>query len=120
MHLEFADIKPELLRMGIVYLVLLAILKTVFFKEPFIQLAAVAFGIVYAFVIPGYALMLRISKKPDFLASLIIGTVLSIAIIGISSYYIGLFGLHVKYHFFLPALFTALFLLLPSQQKMQQ
>lgn len=103
--------------MGIVYVSLLAILKIVFFKEPFLSLALVAFGIAYAFVIPGYVLMLRISKKPDFIVSLIIGSALSIAIVGISSYYIGLFGLHVKYHFPLPLMFVLIFWFMPLQGK---
>ena len=94
----FEIIKKESQYLGIIFLFSLAIFKIIFSKEELIILFRMILSLFWLFVLPGYFAMLYWGEKLDFTERLIVGIALSAAIIGISSYYIGIIGLDIKYH----------------------
>ncbi len=84
--------------MGILFLITLVIFKILFFKENLVVIFRTVFALFWLFILPGFALMYYWHKKLTFLERLIIGSCLSIAIIGVIGYNLGLLGLHIKYH----------------------
>ena len=94
----FEFIKKELWNIGLALLIGLIIFKIVFFNENLLVVLRLVLSLFWLFVIPGYFLMLYWRENLEFIERLVIGVALSAGIIGVSSYYIGLFGLNVKYH----------------------
>src|SRR3989338_10244469 len=99
----FSDIIKESKYIGILFLLFLIIFKIAFYKENFIVLTRNVLSLFWLFVLPGYFIMLYWNEKLEFAERFVIGIILSAAITGISSYYIGLMGLNIRYHaVFLP------------------
>ena len=94
----FELVKRELGYIGILFLIVLLIFKIAFFKENFLVLFRNVLALFWLFALPGYVIMLYWREKLEFLERAIVGIALSAAIIGISSYYLGLLGLNIKYH----------------------
>lgn len=80
------------------FLIGIIIFKILFYKENFLVVLRVTFSLFWVFIFPGFYLMYYWYEKIEFLERLVIGFALSAALIGISSYYIGLLGLNIKYH----------------------
>lgn len=91
-------IKQEVLYLVLALIIATIIFKIAFHKEKIIPVIKTTLGIFWLFVLPGFFILYYWQDKLDFIERLIIGFVLSSAIIGISSYYAGLLGLHIKYH----------------------
>ena len=94
----FDLLKKESAYLGILFLAFLAVFKIIYFKDDFIVSLRFVASLFWLFVLPGFCLMLYWKEKLDFTERIIIGIAVSAAIIGISSYYIGLMGLNIKYH----------------------
>ncbi len=94
----FDLIKKELQYLGILLIAALIIFKIAFFKEDTIILLRNVLSLFWLFVLPGYFIMRYWKEKIGFVERFFIGTLLSAAIIGISSYYIGIAGLNIKFH----------------------
>lgn len=94
---EIFDIK-ELKYLGILFLLVLIAFKIAFFKEDIILLLRNVLSLFWLFVLPGYFIMRYWEDKIEFLERLIVGVILSAAITGILSYYIGIAGLNIKFH----------------------
>ena len=94
----FDSIKKELKYIGLLFLVLLVVFRIVFFKENLIALFRIVLSLFWLFILPGYFIMLYWREKIDFTERFIIGVALAAGIIGISSYYLGLTGLNLRYH----------------------
>ena len=98
---EVSDLlKKELQYIGLLFLLALAIFKIAFFIEDFIVLLRNVLSLFWLFVLPGYFILLYWREKLEFIERFVIGIALSAGIIGISSYYLGLIGLNIKYHTF--------------------
>ena len=91
------DVK-EMKYIGLILVLVLIIFKIAFYKENLVVLFRTVLSLFWLFVIPGYFIMLYWKEKLDFVERFIIGIVLSAAIIGVFSYYLGLIGLNLKYH----------------------
>ena len=101
----FNSIKEESKYIGILFVIGLVIFKIVYFKESPAVLLKIVASLFWLFVIPGYFSVLYWKEKLEFTERFVIGMMVSAAIIGIFSYYIGLIGLNIKYHIFvLPVL----------------
>ena len=99
------DLK-EIKYIGLLFLIALVIFKIAFFKEGFWSLTRNVVFLFWLFAIPGHFLMVYWKDKINFLERFFIGFLFSAAMIGIFSYYIGIIGLNIKYHFvLLPLLF---------------
>lgn len=94
----FEFIKKEMMYTGLMFLICLIIFKIVFFNENLIVVVRTVLSLFWLFALPGYFVMLYWREKLEFIERFIIGIALSAGMIGISSYYVGLFGLNVKYH----------------------
>ena len=93
--------KKELTEIAIFFILALILFKIVFFKEALVVLFKAVLSLFWLFVLPGYFIMLYWKDKIDFIERLIVGVALSAAITGVLSYYIGIAGLNLKYHFVL-------------------
>jgi len=94
----FDLMKKESAGVGILFVIFIVLFKLVFFKEDLAVVFRTVLSLFWLFIIPGYIIMLYWREKLGFVERLIIGTALSAALIGISSYYIGLIGLNIKFH----------------------
>ena len=94
----FDDLKKEAAYIGLLFLLALTIFKIAFFKEDLSILLRAVLSLFWLFVIPGYFIMFYWKEKLGFVERLLIGMFVSASVVGISSYYIGLMGLNIKYH----------------------
>jgi len=94
----FDDIIKESRYMGILLLLALVIFKIAFYKENFVGLLRIVLSIFWLFVLPGYFIMLYWKEKLGFIERIVVGILIAAAIMGISSYYISLAGLNLKFH----------------------
>ncbi len=102
-------IKKESGYIGILFVIALIVLKIVFFKEQFVMILTLAFVFFWVLILPGFSLAYYWHEKIDFLERLVIGFAISAGLVGILSYYLGLVGVHVKYHgVILPVVLLAL------------
>lgn len=109
----FDSLKKELLYVGLSFLTLLIVFKIAFYNENLIVILRNVLSLFWLFVLPGYFIMLYWAEKLDFVERLVIGTAVAAGIAGILSYYLGLFGLNIKYHAILlpPAIIAAGFII---------
>ena len=91
-------LKKEAIRISLVYMALIIIFQTVFYKENVLVTVRSVSSLVWLFILPGFMIMLYWHESLDFLQRLIIGTVLGAAITGLIGYNLGLLGMHIKYH----------------------
>ena len=94
----FELVKKELQYMGMLFLLGLIIFKIAFFKEDIVVLLRTVLSLFWLFALPGYFIMLYWKEQLKFTERFVIGAAISAAIIGLSSYYIGLIGLDIKFH----------------------
>jgi hypothetical protein len=90
--------KKELMYIGLLFIIALVVFKIAFFKEEVTVLLRTVLSLFWLFVLPGYFILLYWKEKLGFMERFIVGIMVSAAIIGIASYYIGLIGLNIKYH----------------------
>ena len=94
----FNAIKKEMRYVGLLFIAGLVMFKIVFFNENLIVVFRAVLSLFWLFVLPGYFLMLYWKENLEFIERFVIGAALSAGMIGVSSYYFGLFGLNLKYH----------------------
>ncbi len=94
----FEDMKKELMYIGLLFIIALVVFKIAFFKEEVTVLLRTVLSLFWLFVLPGYFILLYWKEKLGFVERFIVGIMVSAAIIGIASYYIGLMGMNIKYH----------------------
>ncbi|MBI2559290.1 hypothetical protein HYW20_08265 [Candidatus Woesearchaeota archaeon] len=94
----FDIIKKEIGRIGAMFLITLVIFYIAFAKENLISILRMVLSLFWLFALPGYSIMLYWHDKLEFMERFVIGIFLAAAIIGISSYYIGLIGLNIRHH----------------------
>ena len=94
----FDSLRKELQHLGILLLVLLIIFKIIFFNDDLFVIIKMVLSLFWLFILPGYFAIFYWHDKLDFIERLVIGAALSAAIIGGTSYYLGLAGLNIKYH----------------------
>ena len=94
----FEQIKKELMTMGIILILSVLAFKIIFLSESFFVVLRTVISIFWIVFLPGFFVMLYWREKLKFYERLIIGALVATAITGISSYYFGLMGIHIKYH----------------------
>jgi uncharacterized membrane protein len=72
--------------------------QIMYYLTPFFVTLRTVFSIFWLFVLPGMSFLLHYRHKLHFVERFVISVPVSIAIVGTFSYYLGLFGLHAKYH----------------------
>lgn len=86
-----------------------SLLQLTFYKESLLFILGFTWKAYYLFFLPGYCLLLHKRETVGFPVRLIIGGALGTALLLISSYYLGILGLHLRYHaYVLPPAFILL------------
>lgn len=88
----------EIKKLGIIVVILLVTLKIIFIESSIVTTTLTGIGYLWTMILPGYAIMYYWRGKISFGERVLIGSVLGMAILGITSYYIGLIGINIKYH----------------------
>lgn len=102
MDSELIDkIKQEAIWLSILFIVSAIVLKIIFFRENISVVMRTAAAFFWIFVLPGFAILFYWHEKIPFLERFVAGILLSAAITGISSYYLGLAGINIMYHSFI-------------------
>lgn len=96
---RFELARQEARALGIVAVVVFALLLVAFYKSGFLVVLKMTAALLWLFAIPGAVLLLCLRETLERMERMLMGALLSGAILGISSYYVGLAGLHVKYHY---------------------
>lgn len=94
----FNKIRKESFHLLILFAIVAILFKIVFYNESVLVVVRTVFAIFWLFVIPGFYLMFYWSNELEFLERVVIGIAVSAAVVGISSYFLGLIGLNLKYH----------------------
>ena len=102
-----AKLKKEMTYLGILFLVIFAVFKVLFYKEDFLPTLRVVFGLFWLFLVPGFSLLYYWHEKLRFIERIILSFPLSAALVGILSYHLGLIGIDIRYHSLLPLVFLA-------------
>ncbi|VVB60017.1 Uncharacterised protein [uncultured archaeon] len=89
------------------YLIALVLFKLLFINESISNTALAVSAFFWLFVLPGF-FMADVFGINEFFERLIIGILLGGALVGISAYYLGIIGFHVRYSaIILPPVFIA-------------
>jgi len=95
---NISEFKQDLVLTGLLILSFSIILQIVLYKESFLISLMTVLRFFYSIVIPGLCISLYLKNKLNYSARLVLGSVFIIASTSITSYYLGILGLHVKYH----------------------
>lgn len=96
-HSELA--REEGKALGIIAGVLFAALLAAFYKSGVLVALRTTAALLWLFVVPGMLLLLFLHGKLGRMERILMGSLLSAGIMGIASYYIGLAGFNVNYHY---------------------
>jgi hypothetical protein len=88
----------DIKKIGMFFVIGVILFQMVFFRENFLVVLRAVFSLFWIFLIPGFSIMYHWREKIDFFERIAIGIAASAGLIGISSYYIGLIGMDIKYH----------------------
>ena len=117
----FDKIKNEAIYILILLVISIIALKILFYKEGFAVITRLTLSFFWVFILPGFSIMLYWEDKLSLTERLVISVGLSTAIIGISSYYLGLLGINIKYHaIILPLLLIVTGILIAFKTKFSQ
>ncbi len=95
--------KHDFLLLGKVYVISVIVFAVVFYKEPFFSIVRLTAALAFMSYVPGFFLVKRVFDSDAF--RLLFGSSISLAVIGISAYYLGLFGVQLSLSsYVLPAL----------------
>lgn len=94
----FDRLKRELLNIAALLVLFIVIFRIMFYRGDFISAARSVLALFWLFALPGYFLTLYWHEKLDFAERFVIGIAVSLAVVGIASYYLGIAGLNIKYH----------------------
>ena len=104
----FDQLKKELLMLAIIFVLTFTAFKLVFLPEDLFIVLRTVFAIFWILIAPGFAVMFYWREELKFYERLIIGIGIGTILIGILSYYSGLWVFPIKYHMYvLPALVIA-------------
>ena len=118
--MAFEQLRKELLAIGIIFAASAIAFKAIFFPESFFAVLRTVLAVFWLFVLPGFSIMLYWHEELKFFERLVIGIAVGTSIIGLASYYLGLMGLHIKYHaILLPSAMIAIGLIMAFNKKSQ-
>jgi hypothetical protein len=101
-----SNVASELSILVGIIIALVVVFQVIYNKESLLVVARTIAGFSWLFILPGYFLLLRFKSRMPFIERIIIGVVVAMGLLGVVSYFSGIFGLHLKYHGILfPAVF---------------
>lgn len=96
--LDKGTLKGEAIRLISAAALLVVAMKLVFYRQDFIATTRAALSLFWMLTLPGYTLLYYWKEKLGFAERIVIGTAAGAAVTAVASYYLGIAGLHVKYH----------------------
>ncbi len=98
----------EVKKIALSFVVFVLLLKIIFFKETLLNVLKSAASIYWILILPGIGLT-YIFHNLSFVERIVASIAIGASILGISSYYAGLLGIHIKYSaVLLPTIFIML------------
>ena len=94
----FEQLKKEMLMIIGMFIIILIGVSIAFYNENFTGDLMMVLALFWLLILPGFSLMLYWHEELKFHERFVIGIGVGTAAVGISSYYIGLAGFHIKYH----------------------
>ncbi|MBI2136964.1 hypothetical protein HYU12_00420 [Candidatus Woesearchaeota archaeon] len=91
------EIKKEITKLAITAIIITAVMKIAFYKQDIATTTRTALALIWMAILPGYAIMHYWKEKLDFTERIAIGSAAALGITAVTSYYLGLAGLHLKY-----------------------
>ena len=99
-----------------IFLYSLILLTIVFYNEPFFSILRYAFSLSIMTYVPGYFLTKKLLEQDD--QRLLFGSMISLTIIGVTTYYLGLIGVNVHISsFMLPTLLVTTGIIIEWKKK---
>ena len=100
--------KSEVIKLVSVLVVVVVGMEIAFYKQDVLTNLRTGLAVFWMMVLPGYMLLYYWKEKIDFTERIIIGSALALGVIAVSSYYLGLIGVHIKFQgILLPLLMIA-------------
>lgn len=93
------EISSELKNIAIAFFVFAMLLKIVFYNENTLTVLWWDFSLFYIIFLPGFFIVLCCMSKINFIERCLLAIPAGTAAVGVISYYLGVVGLNVKYHF---------------------
>ena len=97
MDKSLKNLKADAISMGISFLISITLLKIVFYNSEFTTIVRTVFSFFWIIAIPGFAIMYFWNDKLKFAERFVLGCAVGFSVIGVLSYYLGLFGLNILY-----------------------
>src|SRR3989344_2798359 len=94
----FQQLKTEFAIITGIFLLSFIAFKIAFMPESAFVILKAVFAFFWIFILPGYFIMLYWLDELKLHERMIIGIAASASAIGLSSYYLGVLGLHIKHH----------------------
>ena len=95
---EFKEVKKELMILAALLIAIAIVFKIIYYNESIVVVLRTVLAIFWLFVIPGYFFMLNWRSHLGLPERLVVGSALSAGLVGIVSYYAGIIGIGVSWH----------------------
>jgi uncharacterized membrane protein len=97
------NLKSELKNLIFILVIIIVILKIVFYKEPIVNIIQFSLSILYFSLLPGYAFLLNFHNQLSFRTRIILSFAIGLGIYAILGYYLNII-LSLNWIIFLPIL----------------
>ena len=107
------QINKDIINILVSFIIFVICFKIAFYKDSILFIIHSSAGVYWLFVLPGISITYLFWNQLKFLERLFIGFALGSAVIGITSYYLGLAGTNINsHHIYLPIIIILLSALL--------
>ncbi len=95
-------------------------IKILFFNESLITVLKLSLSVYWVFIIPGIGIT-YLFQKMGFIERFALSLAIGAALVGVSSYYLGIIGIHIKYSaIIVPAFFNIISIAIMIRSKASQ
>ena len=94
----FKQLGKESAILLVIFAAMVIVFKSIFISENFLVVVRTVIAIFWIIILPGFSAMLYWREELKFYERLVIGIGIGVVVLGLSSYYLGILGLHIKYH----------------------
>lgn len=94
----FKQLGEESAILLVIFTAMVIVFKSIFISENFLVVVRTVIAIFWIIILPGFSAMFYWREELKFYERLVIGIGIGVVVLGLSSYYLGILGLHIKYH----------------------
>ncbi len=92
----FNQVRNELKLLILAFVIVAAVIRIAYNKESTTEVLRVSTSLFWLFIIPGYLMTLYWKENIKFIERVVVGSIAALAVVGITSYYLGLVGLKLQ------------------------